>query len=231
MQKNGLMGGIFFLCMWIMRFSITNILWFLFNLPIVFILISILYLEQIGNLTILLISLIVLMPVLFFPTTTAMYSCAREWLIKDEGNSLIKSYLNYFKENYKKSFLGGILLTALWAIWGIDLYYFSKEQSILMYSFIPLGILLYVYTINFFSIVVHYEMKLFSLLKKTLIVTIGSPILFFTVLISNGIIYLSVTNLLFLIPFFAGSFIAFLSFSGFYRLFLNLTKKVNRNKH
>ncbi|WP_077065155.1 YesL family protein [Gracilibacillus massiliensis] len=230
MKGNGAMSGIYAFSVWIMRFSSINILWFLINLPIVFILINILYLKQMEYLIVLLIPLIVLLPGLFFPATTAMFASTRSWVINEDEQSLIKPYLRYFKENFKNSFLGGILVTGLWFILGIDFYYFSEINSVLMYSFILFGVLLYVFTINFFSTLVHYNMKLLSILKYTLLATIGSPLLSFSVLISNGaIIYISVTNFSFLIPFFTGSLIAFLSFSAFYRMFLNSIKKQSQD--
>ncbi|MBM7570814.1 YesL family protein [Aquibacillus albus] len=223
---NGVMGGFYKISEWIMRFTVVNLCWVFFNLPIVFFIVNMLLANQLEDLIILSIPIILLAPFLFFPATAAMFASVRDWVLEKESSSLIKSYWKYYKENYKKSLLGGLLLTMIWSILVIDFYYLKDINVILMFAFIVLGIVLFVYTINFFSVIVHYDIKLRAIFKNTFLLTIGSPILFFAVLISAGIIlYISVNGPLFLIPFFSGSLIAFICFSAFYRLFLKLTHR------
>lgn len=219
---SGMMGGLYRLCEWIMRFSVINLLWIVFNIPIVFILVNILFVEQTGIIVLLLIPLLILLPLLFFPATTAMFASARDLVMKEEGVSL-RQYWSYFKENYAISLLGGLVLTVLWTIWAVDYYYFSKGNIILLGIFLIMGIVLFVFTINFFSVLSHYHMKLLPAMKNTLLITIGSPVLFLTVLISNSIIlYFSIFVFKLLLPFFTGSLIAYLSFSAFYRFYLKV---------
>jgi uncharacterized membrane protein YesL len=217
-----MMGGLYRLCEWIMRFSVINLLWIVFNIPIAFIVVNILFVEQTGIIVFLLIPLLILLPLLFFPATTAMFASARNLVMKEEGVS-IRQYWRYFKENYTRSLLGGLVLTVIWTIWAVDYYYFSKENIILLGIFLILGIVLFVFTINFFSILSHYHMKLLPAMKNSFLITMGSPLLFFTVLISNCIIlYFSLFVFKFLLPFFTGSLIAYLSFSAFYRYYLKV---------
>jgi uncharacterized membrane protein YesL len=217
-----MMGGLYRLCEWIMRFSVINLLWIVFNIPIAFIVVNILFVEQTGLIVFLLIPLLILLPLLFFPATTAMFASARNLVMKEEGVS-IRQYWRYFKENYTRSLLGGLVLTVVWTIWAVDYYYFSKENIILLGIFLILGIVLFVFTINFFSILSHYHMKLLPAMKNSFLITMGSPLLFFTVLISNSIIlYFSLFVFKFLLPFFTGSLIAYLSFSAFYRYYLKV---------
>ncbi|WP_249870287.1 YesL family protein [Oceanobacillus saliphilus] len=227
MKNSGLIGGLYVLSEWIMRFSVINLLWIFFNLPIVFIVVSILFAEQMSNVSILLPLLLVITPFLFFPATAAIFATVRDWIIDNdkENDGLIRSYWRYYKENYRKSLLGGTFLTILWLIWGVDYYYFSQVSIILMFAFVIMGAVLFVYTINFFSVAVHYNMKLGSILKNTLYVTIGSPLLFFTILLGNGLLLIMSFNTIhFLLPFFTWSLLAFISFSAFYRLYLSLTR-------
>jgi uncharacterized membrane protein YesL len=217
-----MMGGLYRLCEWIMRFSVINLLWIVFNIPIAFIVVNILFVEQTGIMVFLLIPLLILLPLLFFPATTAMFASARNLVMKEEGVS-IRQYWRYYKENYTRSLLGGLVLTVVWTIWAVDYYYFSKENIILLGIFLILGIVLFVFTINFFSILSHYHMKLLPAMKNSFLITMGSPLLFFTVLISNSIIlYFSLFVFKFLLPFFTGSLIAYLSFSAFYRYYLKV---------
>jgi uncharacterized membrane protein YesL len=205
-----------------MRFSVINLLWLVFNIPIAFIVVNILFVEQTGIMVFLLIPLLILLPLLFFPATTAIFASARNLVMKEEGVS-IRQYWRYYKENYTRSLLGGLVLTVVWTIWAVDYYYFSKENIILLGIFLILGIVLFVFTINFFSILSHYHMKLLPAMKNSFLITMGSPLLFFTVLISNSIIlYFSLFVFKFLLPFFTGSLIAYLSFSAFYRYYLKV---------
>jgi len=225
------MGGLYAISEWIMKFSMINLFWILFNIPIVFLLLNLLFIEQKEALPFLLIPIILLMPILFFPATTPMFGMVRGWISKDEGSShLFKSYWGYYKENYKRSALIGLILTLAWMIWAADVYYFFNDNnSIMMFLFMIMGIILYVFSINLFSVTVHYHMKLFTALKNTLLLTIGSPVLFIAVAISSGVVlYISLNVFRFFLPFLTGSLIAFLSFSAFYRNHLNSIEKTKK---
>ncbi|MFJ7936092.1 YesL family protein [Sporosarcina sp. NPDC096371] len=221
-NSSGLMGRIYVISEWIVRFSFTNLLWILFNLPIAFLFLNLLLVDQIEAVISLLLPLLFLMPILFFPATTAMFAVVRGWIMQTEDS---KSYWHYYKENYKRSVVNGLILTSIWLIWAVDLYYFFDKNKIMGAVFIVLGILLFVFTINLFSVTVHYHMKWLPAFKNTFLLTIGSPMLFISVAISSGIIlFVSFTVVKFLLPLLAGSLIAFLSFSAFHRSYLNLVK-------
>ncbi|MBO0600660.1 DUF624 domain-containing protein [Sporosarcina sp. E16_3] len=225
------MGGLYAISEWIMKFSLINLFWILFNIPIIFLLLNLLFIEQKEALPFLLIPIILLMPILFFPATTAMFGMVKGWISKDEGSShLFKSYWGYYKENYKRSALIGLILTIAWMIWAADVYYFFNDNnSIMMFLFIIMGIILYVFSINLFSVTVHYHMKLFTALKNTLLLTIGSPVLFIAVAISSGVVlYISLNVFRVFLPFLTGSLITFLSFSAFYRNHLNSIEKTKK---
>ncbi|WP_068673138.1 YesL family protein [Oceanobacillus sp. Castelsardo] len=224
MKYSGFMRGVYAISMWVMRFSVINLLWLLFQLPIIFILVSILYANSEEDIVILLPILIILIPFLFFPATQSMFSTVRDWLVNEEEKGLIQSYIKYYKENYKKSMKVAIILTIVWVIWGFDFYYFSKENVVIMFMIGFLGLLLYVYTVNAFSLNAHFHLSLAELLKRSLIISIGSPVLTLIILLSNFLVLvISIYKLSFLIPFFTGTLITFLSFSAFYRQYVNLS--------
>ncbi len=227
MNNGGFSGGLYAISEWIMRFSVVNVLWVIFNIPFLFILFNILIVGQVEALFVFLIPLVILTPTLLFPATTAVFASAREWIMKNnERGGLIKSFWSYYKENYKRSLLAGAIFTVIWVIWAVDVYYFSKINSIVATIFIVMGIFLFVWTINFFSVTVHYHMKLFSSLKNALLITLGSPVLFITVVISSAaVLYISIYVFQALLLFFACSVIAFLSFAAFYRSYLKLVEK------
>jgi uncharacterized membrane protein YesL len=219
-----IMGGFYRISEWIMRFSVTNILWLLFNLPVIFFLVNLLLSKQTFLSLFIVVPMVLLVPFLFFPATAALFSCARDWVMDQEGSTLIGRYLKYYKENYKKSTLGGLILTGLWVILLMDYFYVKDISTPLTFVFIAFGLILYVYTINFFSVNAHYEIRLSNLFKKAFLITVGSPILLLVVLGSGlALLYVSMSGPLFILLFFAGSLVAFLSFSAFYRSYLRLT--------
>lgn len=227
MNNGGVVGGLYALSEWIMRFSVVNILWIIFNVPFLFILLNMLFIDQVESLLFLLIILAILAPILLFPATTAVFASARDWIMKnDDHGGLIKSYWRYYRENYKRSLLAGTMFTVIWLIWAIDLYFFSQTNSIIAIIFIVMGIFLFVWTLNFFSITVHYHMKLVETLKNSLFITLGSPLLFFSILISGiGVLYISIYVFQALLVFFTCSVLAFLAFSSFYRSYLKIIEK------
>jgi uncharacterized membrane protein YesL len=209
-----------------MRFAVINVLWLLFNLPVVFFAGSLLLAEGQAEMILFAILTALVAPFVFFPATAAMFASARDWIIENEETSLFLSYVNYYKQNYLKSLLGGLVFTGLWVILIVDFLFLKDFSMILTFMFIVFGLILYVMTINFFSVNAHYDMKLRALLKKTFFITVGSPVLFFTVLASGLIFfYASFKGPSFLLLFFTGSLMAFLSFSVFYRLYLKVTTR------
>ncbi|WP_245807692.1 YesL family protein [Halobacillus massiliensis] len=220
-MAKGLIGGLFGVSEWIMKFSLGNLQWTLFNLPIGLLLLSLLSLESSGLAFYILLPLGLLTPFIFFPATAALFAKAREWVKKDEELNREQSYFSYYKENYLKSMIGGVIFLILWSVLIADVYYFSTRNSVLMNVFLIMGILLYVWTINFLCVLVQYDMKLIKVMKQSFVITIGSPILFAAIVICSGIILLiSLYVFPLIIPIFTGSIIAFLSFSAFYRVYL-----------
>lgn len=229
-QQTGVMGGLYLLAEWVMKFSVTNLLWIVFNLPIAFIVLNLLFVEQIEQLIILMLPLLLLLPLLFFPATTAVFGVVRGWIMKDaDGDRLFKTFWCYYKENYKRSVANGFLLTVVWAIMMADIYYFSNENMGLMIGFIILGMILFVYTVNLFSVTVHYRFAFRAALKSAFLITIGSPTLFLAVAISSGfVLYISLHVMPYFLPFLTISLLAFLSFSAFYRNYLKVIEKSNK---
>ena len=83
-DSSGLMGKLYVISEWIMKFAFTNLFWILFNLPVAFLFLNMLFVERLEDLLFFAIPLVVLMPVLFFPATTAMFAVVRGWIMKDE---------------------------------------------------------------------------------------------------------------------------------------------------
>lgn len=222
MKSSSLITGIYATCEWIMRFSVINLVWLIFNIPILWIVASIIFADRINEALILSPLIVILAPFIFFPATQAMFAVVRDWILKRENTSLIKSYWHYYKENYKKSLIFGVIMTLLFSGVILNIMYFSKSNILLMFVMLFLSIILIIYTVNFFTVTAHYKLRLKDLVKNTFAITFGSPLLFFTILICGVILFYISFQAWYVFIFFTGSLFAFLSFSAFYRLFIKL---------
>ncbi|MFD2044214.1 YesL family protein [Ornithinibacillus salinisoli] len=224
---SGFMGGLFNLAEWIMRITITNVLWMISNLPILFIVIMMVLTPSSLAITIMAIPLAILMPLLFFPTVSAVFAMVRDWIMNKDQSSLTMTYWKYVKENYKTSFTYGSVITLAWIVWTIDFYFFYQQNNLLGMVMVLIGLWLFVFTINHFCIRVHFHMTIKESIKNAFFITIGNPLLFLSILIINSLlIYLSF-RIWFVFPFFAVAITVFLSFFAFYRFTLKIEEKAN----
>ena len=93
-EFSGFMGALYGLTEWIMRFSVINILWFIINLPISIIIISIFFNDFNNGFILYLMPLVLLIPALFIPSTIAMFATVRDWVMKKEQQSPSKVFLH-----------------------------------------------------------------------------------------------------------------------------------------
>lgn len=224
MDSEGSMGIIYNISEGIMKFLTINLIWILFNVPIVFFLINLLIVKDTNGFIAISIILLLLMPFFFFPATTGMFAVMRKWIMKEREIPVLRTFWRHYKENYIKSMMGGLIIEVIWIIFAVDYYFFTIYVSkFFSYLFIFIFIYLLVFTLHFFSTIVHFESRLFNSLKNSMLITIGSPILSFGLGILNGlIIFISFRYLTFLIPLFTGAVIAFVSYLGFYKVYLKL---------
>ncbi|MCC2683114.1 MAG: rane protein [Paenibacillaceae bacterium] len=234
MEMKGWMGGIYRVCEWIMRFAVANILWVVCSFPIFFLsLLAIVnvQLPEVPRAAVnqLLLLMAVLTPFLLFPATSAMFALARKWVMGEGDVPLVKTFFRSYKENYRQSMAGGIVFFILYAIMYVNYhFYISQSGNIhwLAYLFITLSIIMGAALFNFFSLTVHFHMTFWQILKNSILVSIGHPITSVALLVTNlAILYISIAKITFLIPFFMGSLIAFLSFWHFNRIYSRMQFK------
>lgn len=226
MEMRGMMGGLYRLSEWIMRLSVTNVLWLLTSLPFWFIsVMGFLSLQSfedsadfLNSLKSIVILLAVVAPFTLFPATSAMFSVARKWVLGDTDVPLLKTFFRSYKHNFKQAMIGGILYSLLVAILIIDYQVYLKEIAgfqFIAYLFIVLMFMLLISLLHFFSLLSHFHMKTFQLLKNALILTIGRPIRSLIMVLGVVAIIFMSTKFTFLIPFFFGSIIAVYTFYNF----------------
>jgi uncharacterized membrane protein YesL len=233
MEMRGMMGGFYRLSEWVMRLSVTNVLWLLTSLPFwYFVLLGYQSLqlaetneELLNSFQTSVIVLAVLSPFTLFPATSAMFSVARKWILGDTDVPLLKTFFRNYKQNYVQSMAGGIFYALLFAVMIVDFVVYRDQINgfqILAYLFIALIALLTISLLHFFSLLAHFHMKTLQLLKNALILTIGRPFRSIAMALGTAaVLYLSIPKqlggmgLTFLIPFFFGSIIAVYTFYNF----------------
>lgn len=224
MNTGGFMGGLYRICEWIMRFSVTNVLWLLFNLPVVYLGLTLLFVENMNEMMTILTTMAILAPFIFFPATTAMFGVVRKWVLGEQDIPLFRSFWQYYKENYVRSMCGGLLFIVLSVICIVDLIFFStQKQPVLFYFFIFLSVFLFVIVLNFFSNTVHFHTPFLASVKNAILLSIAKPFNTLLTFATNAaIVVFSFQVATFLIPFFMGSLCAYLSFVFYYRAILQV---------
>jgi len=235
MEMRGLMGGLYKISEWIMRLSVTNLLWIVCSIPYIFLLLPTLMSQTTDQFLSGIILSSIIAPFTLFPATSAMFAVARKWVMGEVDAPLLRTFFRNYKESYVQSMIGGIIYVLLFAIMIVDFQVYVKELTTLKlvsYLFIALMVLLAVSLFNFFSMVVHYHMKTFQLLKNSVLLTIGRPFRSMSTAIMCGlVIFISVSSpkLMFLIPFFTGSIVAAIAFWNFYGIYTKLQMQAEKN--
>lgn len=229
MEFRGLMGGFYRISEWIMRLSVTNLLWIITAFPVFFFVLNLFVAETPEQVQSFLVAIAVLSPFTLFPSTSAMFALARKWVTGDADAPLLKTFFRSYKENYLQSMLGGLFFMVLLMILFFNFRFYSTQtgyMALLTYLFIALSVMAALAMFNFFCIIVHLHMKTLQLFKNSLLITIGQPIR--TVLIGASalfVLYISLTQITFLLPFFTGSIIATVTFWHFHVGFQKILTK------
>ncbi|MTW87671.1 DUF624 domain-containing protein [Virgibacillus dakarensis] len=229
MEFRGFAGLFYKISDLITMFTGSNLLWALFNLPLLYLVFSMLFVQNSNQLITLVVTMLILAPFIFFPATTAMFGVIRKRIL-GEDIKLMQSFWRYYKENYGRSMVGGLLIGFMWIVLIVDYYFFTAYvANWFMYPFLILALFLFVFTLHFFSLTVHVDSKLKETFKVGLLLTLGNPLLTLGLGVITGfIIYVSFQVVTFLIPFFMGSLISYLSFLAFYKFFMRFIKSIGQ---
>ena len=221
---NGLMGVIYGASEWFLKMAIVNFMWFLMSLPLFT---AFLVIDISNAAGIVLFGALVLLfaPLLFFPATAAVFASARDWLLGTDS-STVKMYVAHLRANYKESVKMGVPFAAVWLFWYLAYFYLESGSGAINWLFLITGLALFVYTVNFLSISVHYRMSGKERLLNAFFVSAGSPLLSLIIVAGSGLlIWITAVKLLLLLPLLTASLSVFLSFSAFYSFTLRVKNK------
>lgn len=219
MEMRGLMRGFYPISQWVMRLSITNIFWIILNLPIIYIMINLLLIEDRQSFFLNILVMVILLPLLFFPATTAMFGVVRQWILKDFDAPLVKSFISYFRLNYIRSMLGGLVIVPFWVFSFVNFFYYSEKFGTIAIIVSMIVIMfLSVITFHFFSNTVHMEMKLLDSLRNSIYLCFGNVFHTIAIFLTLGLIfYVSFYLVTFLVPLLIGPLFSYIAFLGYFR--------------
>jgi uncharacterized membrane protein YesL len=218
MGTGGLILKLYRFSEWITRIAGSNLLWLLFNIPIAYLTVNLFLVKTADQLLVNLFSIAFLAPFILFPSTTALFGVVRKWVLGETDAKLIRSFWKFYKENYVRSLLGGLIIIPIWIILVVDYFYFTNIDSPIFYLFLLVGMFILVFTIHFFSNTVHFHLKFGATLKNSLILSIGRPAHTIGItLVTAIIVYISFNLFTFLIILGMGTLIAYGSFFIYYR--------------
>jgi uncharacterized membrane protein YesL len=165
-EYKGFLGWIYRLCQWLMNLVFLNLLWLFYCF---------------GGLA-------------FFPSTVAMFSVTRKWILQDREISIFKTFWHSYKNEFWKTQLLGIIYSIV-----TILFYFNYEflfnqaayTSLIVGKIVllSLGIIYLSALLYFFPIYVHFELRTFTYFKNTILIGLlnlfsGIIMLFVVILIA-----------------------------------------------
>jgi len=121
--------------------------------------------------------LVACLPVVtIFPSTAAMFGVVRDWVRRKEG-SLTRTFVTRFRENFGQSLLVG----AVWTVFGVALFldFLVANQlpfgaEVVLKSVLVLVSFLYAFgSVYLFPVMVHYDTDWRTLIKNSLLLSIG----------------------------------------------------------
>lgn len=227
MNLSGFMASFTKFSEWFMNFLQLNGLWLLFNFPIVYLLLDIIFRDSIDEIIVLLLAIFILIPFLFFPATTAMFAIVRRWIMKRPVGHLFSSFLRYYRENYLRSLIGSLIFMPIYFIWVwnfliADIPYGTAT----FYFYIIILFIIISLTCYYFSDIVHFNIRLRDSLHKIIFMAI----FYFPYTLGAAAASLIVGALLYAIHplvllLFGGSLISYIYFFAYYQIYLRAQAK------
>ncbi|WP_033541531.1 YesL family protein [Planococcus sp. CAU13] len=225
LELKGISGVFYTMSEWIMRLSGINLLWFVLSLPFFALFVTV-EIDSSAGLAFFGIAAWIFSTFLFFPATAAVFSVVRDWVVEEDYSSILKKYFSHLKADYKANIKAGAAFSLIWLAWYYGFFYFYTEKSSGIIFSLLIGAALFIFSVNFLSINSHYHMSGTAKMKNAFFLSAGRPVMgLFIAFCSGVLVWLSVTQLLWLFPLLTCSMTAFLAFSAFYRTARKLEHK------
>jgi len=203
MKKRGFSGFIYMITELVMQFAYLQLLWIAFTLM------------GLGLLGI-------------FPSTAAMFSVVRKWIMGEEDVPVFKTFWQTYKTEFVRVNGLGLILSAIGWLLYVDYHFFTFGQSMgssLLKILTLLIIYLFITTcIYFFPIFVHFRYSVFDYFKYSFLYSVSTPLKTAGIFIISYIIYFLLMKVPVLFLFFSGSVISYMWMWYVYQTILKTQK-------
>jgi len=116
--------------------------------------------------------------VTIFPATAAMFAVVRQWIRQEDSSSVFKPFFVHFKDNFKQSFLIGIIWFAI--LYSI-VFNFQLLASIetptlntIMLPFLAIFSILFLFTSFYlFPVMVHFKLPIVGVIKNSFLYSLS----------------------------------------------------------
>ncbi len=204
MQLGGIVGFLYKISEWIVRLAYLNLLWIMFIL-----------------------SGLVIFGIM--PATAAMFSIVRKWLMGDTDISLFKTFWSYYKADFIKMNILGIILFIFSVSIYVNIEFIqTSTNSFLNVLYVPILLITFFYCLILLYIIpvyVHYDFKLIQVIKNAFIIMIFNPLSTLLMVIGSFLIYLIISFVPGLFLFFSGSSVALVIMLSANLAFKNIERK------
>jgi len=149
-----------------------------------------------------------------FPSTAAMFSVVRKWVMGEEDAPVFKTFWQTYKTEFVKvNGLGLIFIAMGWLLY-VDFHFFtigvSIGNSILKIVAILIAYFFITTAIYFFPIFVHFQYRFFDYIKFSFLFSLASPLKTAGLFIITYVIYFLLMKVPALFLFFSGSIISYI---------------------
>ncbi|MCT2537042.1 YesL family protein [Aquibacillus koreensis] len=189
---------------WIAKFAYINLLWMLFTI----------------------VGLVIFG---FYPSTIAMFTIMRKWIMGNSDLAVFKTFWNTFKKEFLKSNLLGLFITIVGIIIYINLQYMQLNRGTLMeLTHIPLYLFIIVFALTLlylFPVYVHYDVSLFQMFKNALLIMFINPLYNIAMIAGIAITLYALYYIPGTLFFFGGSLVGFLVMATCFQAFQKVDQK------
>lgn len=166
-----------------------------------------------------------------FPSTAAMFSVARKWVMGIEDAPVFKTFWQTYKSDFFKINGLGLILSVIGYILYIDYHFFgfgaSVGSSIIKIVLILIGYIFITTCIYLFPIFVHFQYRFWEYIKYSFLFSVAAPFKTFGVFVITYLVYLLLMKVPALLLFFVGSVISYIWMWYVYRIMINMQKVKN----
>lgn len=230
MNDVNVMGSFLKWCEALWNMLLLNMIWLVFNFPLVYLLIDIAYRKTIEEMFGLLIVMVCLLPFLYFPATATLFAIIRRWVMKRSVKNMFTTFWRFYKANYKRSFLSSFIFILLFFIWLMNVRVsFVSYHSLLFYIYVLIFFMIVSLMHYFYADMVHFKISVMTSLHKVIYMSV----FYLPYTISAAAITCFIFIVLFMIHpillfLFGGGMMAYVYFFTYYQIYLRAQAKVER---